>query len=435
MATLPARASDVSDAACMANVASSLNALARGDYVGAAAHFNATLLRLHDAPGLARTWAKIQQMDGAYQARSTPQWQVIDGDRYLITQLTFVRQPFDAIHQCDAAGAIDYAEWGPASDAAVRIASAKPRVDDNGVHEVPLAVPSPFGPLPGTLLVPAGKGPFAAVLLVVGSGPQDGDETIGPNKPFRDLAEGLAARGVASFRYDKRSHAYRLKAALSKAFTVDEEVTDDALAALALLGRQVDVDPRRLFVLGHSLGGMMAPRIGDRDRRLAGLVLLAAPARSLLDVSAQQVREQGKRNGASEAQIAAGEKAIADEQTFLAQAGSHTTPSGSFGGVPQSYWLSLHGYDQVAVAKTLPMPLLLLQGAGDFQVSPDADFSRWQQALAGRKNVAFHLYPGLSHLFMRAGPTGTIRDYDAPGHVDSQAIRDIADWIKGQPKR
>ena len=104
----------------------------------------------------------------------------------------------------------------------------------------PLAVTSPLGPLPGVLTLPEGKGPFPAVVLVGGSGAHDRDETIGPNKPFRDLAVGLARHGIASLRYDKRTYAYGVQMA-GKAITVDDEVTDDALTASHVLGKQVQI--------------------------------------------------------------------------------------------------------------------------------------------------------------------------------------------------
>jgi len=87
------------------------------------------------------------------------------------------------------------------------------------------------------------------------------------------------------------------------------------------------------------------------------------------------------------------------------------------------------------VAKKSSMPMLILQGGGDFQVSPTLDFARWQQALAGRPQTDFHLYPGLSHLFMPAGKTETVADYQTPAHVDAKVIADIAAWVKARPAR
>lgn len=312
------------------------------------------------------------------------------------------------------------------------------RVEPDGVRVAPLAVPSAFGPLRGALTLPAGKGPFPAVVLVAGSGPNDLDETVGPNKPFRDLADGLAERGIASLRYDKRTLDYALECAADPDFTVDDEVTDDALAALRLLARQPDVDPRRVFVLGHSLGAQMAPRIAQRDPQLAGVVMLAAPARPFLAVVAAQIRELGPKQGMSAAELGQREQAIAAERRLLATADPTKPPKGSFEllpGVPlaQAYLLSLHDVHQVAAAKSLTLPVLILQGGNDFQVSPAQDYDAWKAALAGKPNVTFHLYPGLSHLFM-PGPTRSPADYATPAHVDPAVIAAIAQWIGAQPR-
>ena len=118
--------------------------------------------------------------------------------------------------------------------------------------------------LPATLTYPAGVARAPGVVLVHGSGPNDRDETVGANKPFRDLAHGLAGRGIVVLRYDKRSKVAPL-AFMGRPFTVDEEVVDDALSAAALLRGLPEVDPSRVVVLGHSLGGTLAPRIGERD--------------------------------------------------------------------------------------------------------------------------------------------------------------------------
>ena len=133
--------------------------------------------------------------------------------------------------------------------------------------------------LPGTLDMPKGDGPFPAVVLVHGSGAHDRDETIGPNKPFLDIARGLAAQGVAVLRYEKRSHV-RPQDFASGNFGVDDETTNDAVLAVETLRQTAGIDPKRVFVLGHSQGGMMAPRIAMKDGNTAGLVLLAAPARN-----------------------------------------------------------------------------------------------------------------------------------------------------------
>ena len=134
-------------------------------------------------------------------------------------------------------------------------------------------------PLPGLLTLPDGAGPFPAVLLVHGSGPQDRDEAVGPNRPFRDLAVGLADLGVASLRYDKRTfaHGKRLTDALQGRLSVEEEVIRDALCAAALLRAEPLIRPDRVYLLGHSMGGMLAPRIDAEGGAFAGLIFWRAP--------------------------------------------------------------------------------------------------------------------------------------------------------------
>jgi len=419
-------------AACLAHGQAALEAWTQGHFDQAGKDF-APVMAGKLTPGMLRqVWGQLQSQAGSFKSLGALAPRSLGGQDVLVAMLTFSNAPLAAIIHCDAQARIDGFRVVPASSVEPVAATREPAIPDTVSRALP--VPSPLGPLPGTLTLPEGKGPFPAVLLVAGSGPHDEDETIGPNKPFRDLAAGLAKAGVATLRYDKRSwaHATRINA---QTFTVDDEVTDDALAAAHLLEQQPGIDPRRVFVLGHSLGAMMAPRIGQRDPRLAGLILLAAPARPLLEISAQQVREQGQRSHETAAQIAASEQAIVAEQKLLAAADPRHPPVGSFGGMPQRYWLSLHEVHQVEVAKKSSMPMLILQGSGDFQVSPTLDFARWKQALAGRPQTDFHLYPGLSHLFMPAGKSGTMADYMVPDHVDSRVITDIATWVKVQPAR
>ena len=125
-----------------------------------------------------------------------------------------------------------------------------------GLHEEAIVTGAPDWPLPGSLAVPSGTAPSAIAVLVHGSGPNDRDETIGPNKPFRDLAWGLGTRGIATLRYDKRTRVFGARFAALPAPTLDDEVVDDAVAALASASERVAGAP--LFVVGHSEGALLA---------------------------------------------------------------------------------------------------------------------------------------------------------------------------------
>jgi uncharacterized protein len=411
---------------CSGRSADILHALQQGDYAAATTHFNARMKAALDGARLEQVWTQVlPRQFGAFDRAGDTRVSPLGAGTLAETPLHFANQWLVMRVGCDAQGQVDGLRFAPGD--------APTGAEVLGPGERSLSVSTPWGPLPGVLTLPSGQGPFPAVVLVAGSGPNDRDETVGANKPFRDIAQGLAAAGIASLRYDKRSRVYGPRMTQDGEATINHEVTDDALAAVKLLGAQSGVDPHRLFVLGHSLGAYMAPRIGQRAPQLAGLVLLAGSARPLLDVIAQQAREQGKLQGLGDEQIQQKEQSIAAEQRWLATADASRPPPGLFGNAPQGYWLSLRDYDAVAVARALSMPMLILQGGSDFQVSPTQDYERWQSGLAGRKQVSFHLYAGLGHLFTPAGKTGTLADYQVPAHVDGGVIRDIAQWIKAQP--
>jgi dienelactone hydrolase len=262
--------------------------------------------------------------------------------------------------------------------------------------------------LPGTLSMPVGR-VAAAIVLVHGSGPNDRDETLGPNKPFRDLAWGLAERGIAVLRYEKRTRQHGAKfAAANRNFTVREETTEDAVLAVKLLRSRKAFDPKRIFVLGHSLGGTLAPRIAVEDGALAGIIVLAGATRPLQEVAREQlIYLSSLTPGALNP-----EEAL---QTLLKRA-------------PDSYWKDLDAYQPARVAATLRIPMLILQGERDYQVT-QADLEGWRSALRGRSDVTIKSYPTLNHLFMVGEGKATPAEYQQPGKVAEFVLDDIANWI------
>ena len=274
--------------------------------------------------------------------------------------------------------------------------------------------------LPATLTAPAGNGPFPGVVLVHDSGPNDRDETFGVCKPFKDLAEGLASRGIAVLRYEKRARQYSARMAGMTGKTIDEETTEDAVAAIALMRTEKDIDPQHVYLLGHSLGGYIAPRIAAEDGKLAGIIIFAGNARPLEDLIVDQAEYMGI-NGKQLEMV----KALAARVKALEPADADAPPIMN---MPVSFLLDLKGYDPVASAKKLPIPMLILQGERDFQVNMK-DFNLWKSGMSGRKDITFHSYPALNHLFVAGTGKSTEAEYRKPGHVDAAVIDDVAKWL------
>lgn len=278
--------------------------------------------------------------------------------------------------------------------------------------------------LHGTLLLPEGTGPFPLVVLVHGSGPHDRNETVFANTTFKDIAEGLAEKGVASYRYDKR----RLSPEMKK-ITVYDETINDAVAAADLF--KSDSRISKIYILGHSLGGMLIPRIASKSETAAGYIILAGAARPLEDLILEQTEY-----------ILGNDKSVSQDCKQLqmtiiknmAQNIKELTPdskkmTGELMGAPASYWLDLKGYEPAKEARRIAKPVLVLQGIRDYQVTM-ADFDIWRKELAGKANAEFKSYVGLNHLFIYGIGKSLPAEYMKKGRVADEVIADIASFVK-----
>ena len=284
--------------------------------------------------------------------------------------------------------------------------------------------------LSGELMTPRGCDNCPLVILVHGSGPNDRDETVGPNKVFLDLAYGLAAQGVASFRYDKRFKIY--PELMQEAFDLDDETINDAISAYYQVIKDSSYNFGSIYFLGHSLGAFSIPLITDSLKQLDGGIILAAPTRRLEDLITYQMHYLTGLDG----NISEDEQQVIEEN----EAKAAVIRSGQYSDTTQAkdllaywpglFWRSIENYDPVKAVKYQDqMDFLILQGEKDYQVPMD-DFQEWKDSCVGLANVRLISYPGLTHLFTyttneNPGP----QDYFLPKSVSELMITDLVEWI------
>ena len=290
--------------------------------------------------------------------------------------------------------------------------------------------------IPGSLTYPRCKKNIPLVILVHGAGPQDRDATVGPNKIFKDLAWGLASKGIAVLRYDKRTLIYqeRMKERYGNKITVMEETVSDVISAINLAKTLPRIDPQKIFVAGHSLGGMVAPRIASMKPGLAGIIVMAGNARPLEDIILEQVKyvsalkvPQVTYTGSQNIPIDRLEQQVAVVKSPHL---SEEIPTAELPmNLSASYWIDIKNYNHIAAAKNAKVPMLFLQGQRDYQVTL-ADFTIWKKELNNLDKISFKLYADLNHLFLEGTGISYPDEYNIKGNIPDYVILDIVNWVK-----
>ena len=304
-----------------------------------------------------------------------------------------------------------------------------PADKEKGFVSVDLGLPAPEidEVLPGTLTLPKGEGPFPAVILIHGSGPCDRDETSFGTAPFRDIAESLPEKGIAVYRFDKRTYAFGDKVADDTGFTLMDESVLDAVMSVRLLSARDDIDPDRIFILGHSLGASAVPAIDSElaatGYKARGFVLMAPGARRLDVMMREQYLFLASLMPEASEQFDAALSDL-DRLDGLDALKEDDMVAGAY----PAYWKWLFSYDILASAAQLTKPCLLLQGEEDYQVTMQ-DFSLFREAVADRDNWTLISYPGLTHMFVPGKKTDGPNAYLAQQHMDEKVLSDIAEFI------
>lgn len=314
-------------------------------------------------------------------------------------------------------------------------------------EDVSYANPAAENRLAGTLTLPSEGGPFAAVLLITGSGQQDRNEELFGHKPFLVIADHLTRAGLAVLRVDDRgvgSSTGEVAGATSADFATDVSAGVDFLRARA------DIHPDRIGLLGHSEGGLIAPMVAVERGDIAFLVLLAGPGIPGDEILYLQAALLARASGAPEAAVAMNRTvqerlfAILREETdqqelrrklqAALEAGGAGSDSAQLEQVASPWFRYFVSYDPVPALRKVTCPVLALNGGLDLQVPPKENLGAIAAALEAGGNRVFEVkeYPGLNHLFQRA-ETGAVTEYGTIEEtISPEVLADLAAWITKQ---
>ncbi len=293
--------------------------------------------------------------------------------------------------------------------------------------------PSAFIRLPGSLYLPNSNKKSPLVILVHGSGSHDRNGSFGRNKVYLDMALDLVQKGVSVLIYDKRTYVY----SFNNPFPIDSmdyysETIDDAVEAFTMAKKIKEIDSTRIFIAGHSQGGLCGPLIAKKCKGLKGLILLSAPGRSLLDLLPDQLdyvhslqtvnkEESEKITNAVKWQV---KNALKPDLNLKSKI---MLP---FGGRPK-YWLMDRNYKVLEEAKTLTLPIILLQGGRDYNVTKK-DYDLWVEAMAGKSNFKSYWFQNLDHMYFEGSGMAKPTDLDKPQHVSKSIANKMAEFVIGK---
>ncbi|HEX3425058.1 MAG TPA: alpha/beta fold hydrolase [Acidimicrobiales bacterium] len=407
----------------------------RGDFEEIRGLFAEPLRPMVSAEALRAAWDAASNRLGAVTSIGPPVTEA--GPQMMSTvkvPLVCERGAMALVASISAAGELTGLQLAPPEAAAPTAPWEPPEyADTQRFGEEEITVGSGALAVPGTLSIPNEPRPCPSVVLLAGSGPNDRDETIGRNKPLKDVAWGLASRGIGVLRFDKVTFARPALVQAENNFTVVDEYLRHAVAAVSILCAHPAVEREGIFVVGHSLGGTVAPRVAAAEPGIAGLVLLAAGTEPLQWAAVRQVRYLASLDPATATAADSVIKTMTEQARRVDSPDLSPTTSSSelpFG-VPAPYWLDLRAYQPATVAASLDIPMLFAQGGRDYQVTVDGDLATWQRALANRPDVTVRIYPADNHFFFPGSGPSTAAESEPAQHVDATVIADIADWITG----
>ncbi len=392
-------------------------------------HFDNNLSEKLPSEDLENLWNDLNKQLGVFKKSSNIRTKLTQKYQIVFTTCIFEKMSIDMKLIFDSEGLVTGFFFVPSKSSA---AYKDPEyIKFDSIIERKIQIKTGEYILPGAVTLPNHGNKFPVVILVHGSGPNDRDESIGPNKPFRDLALGLASNGIGVIRYDKRTKVYATEMAkYVDSITVMQETIEDALSAIHKAKNMSEIDTGKIYLLGHSLGGMLAPRIAKLYPNLAGIIIMAGNARPLEDLILEQMNYILSLDEISEDDKQELNKIEIQVKNVKSMDSSKQVASSKLPlNISYNYWMDLKNYDQTDIAKNLKNKILILQGERDYQVTMD-DYKIWQEELSDNESVRFISYPKLNHLFMEGEGNSTPAEYEKQKNIPDYVIYDIANWLK-----
>ncbi len=282
----------------------------------------------------------------------------------------------------------------------------------------------------GILTMPSGVAKAPVVIIVGGSGPTDKDGSIGPNKPYRDIAEGLATRGIAVYRYNKRTVAHAKK--MNKDITVKEEYLTDLLTVIKQLKKQPGINANHIFILGHSQGGYLLPYFAKHAKNIKGYIGLAPGFKNMEDAIYKQLNylKSISKNSADTLML---NKMLSYAGYMKTNLQKNTPADSLMPGLTANYLLHLQSINPKNMVNYLTAkPLLILHAEKDYQVDEE-DLELWVNYYGEICEFNAITVEAANHAFIKVNTTNaycTPRDYQIPGNVDENVILLLEKWIK-----
>ncbi|KAJ5308876.1 hypothetical protein N7508_004255 [Penicillium antarcticum] len=386
---------------------------------------------------LEKSWKIICKSFGPLQSIGNP---VITSGWWFTSvnvPLRFQRAEFGMLLQMTPTGGLVGLRFLPTSALGLGSGWQRPYYADHGACESEIILGKGDLKVGGTLCLPSATHEqtemprLPCVVFLAGSGPCDRDSTVQESKPFKDLALGLARQGIASVRFDKVTHTNPKTFLRRKDMTLTHEYVEHAVDAILIAQNHPSILPNGIFVLGHSLGAVVAPMIAGMNASIAGCIIMAGPAEPIYRCLIRQLRYIQSLDGPESLYL---DKQINEAQKQAELADSDhlklSTPAKQLPfGIGPSYWLDYRNFDPIGTTRSMKKPIIIMQGGRDYQVTVQDDYQQWHAALHERDNVQFHLYEQLNHLFIAGDGISTPLEYSVPGNVNEQVISDLAKWI------